>query len=76
MLNSSTRVSLLLVVLCLVSTTIYTVINYPDSTFKDVFLVFKDIALIIVSFFFGTKTNSAQVTATTTPKSQEIFIEK
>lgn len=55
--QSATRVTLLTMVLALVGINVFALINYPDTIFNTTFLVFKDIVLMIATYFFAKSTN-------------------
>jgi hypothetical protein len=56
MFKSATRVTLLTMVLALVGINIFALINYPETIFNTTFLVFKDIVLMIATYFFAKST--------------------
>lgn len=56
MFSSATRVTLLTMVLALVGINIFALINYPETIFNTTFLVFKDIVLMIATYFFAKST--------------------
>lgn len=53
MFKSATRVSLLLLIVSLIALNVYSLINYPDTVFKDVFAVLNTTVVAVTSFFFG-----------------------
>lgn len=61
MLNSATRVSLLLMVLVLCGMNIAALIFYPETTFNTTFKLFSDILIAVTSFFFGKSTGGENV---------------
>lgn len=46
-------------VLALVAINIFALINYPDTIFNTTFLVFKDIVLMIATYFFAKSSNDS-----------------
>lgn len=56
MFSSATRVTLLTMVLALVGINVFALINYPETIFNTTFLVFKDIVLMIATYFFAKST--------------------
>lgn len=57
MFKSATRVSLLLLIVSLIALNVYSLINYPDTVFKDVFAVLNTTVVAVTSFFFGKSSN-------------------
>lgn len=55
--SSATRVTLLLMVVALVGINVFALIKYPDTLFNTTFLVFKDIVLMIATYFFAKSSN-------------------
>lgn len=68
MFSSATRVTLLTMVLALVGINIFALAYYPDTIFNTTFLVFKDIVLMIATYFFA---KSTQDTAKPIEKPEE-----
>jgi len=59
MLSSATRVALLLMIISLVGMNVFALVNYPETAFNTTFLVFKDITLMIASYFFAKSTSES-----------------
>ena len=57
--KSATRVSLLMLIVSLVALNVYSLINYPDTVFKDVFAVLNTTVVAVTSFFFGKSSNES-----------------
>lgn len=53
MFQSATRMSLLIMIISLVGINVFSLIYYPDTAFKDTFVVFSNIVVAVTSFFFG-----------------------
>lgn len=59
MFSSATRVTLLTMVLALVGINVFALLYYPDTIFNTTFLVFKDIVLMIATYFFAKSTQDS-----------------
>lgn len=73
MFKSATRVSLLLLIISLIALNVYSLINYPDTVFKDVFSVFSTTIVAVTSFFFG-KSSSDSKPPTVEEKKDDFII--
>lgn len=71
MFSSATRVTLLTMVVALVGINVFALVYYPETIFNTTFLVFKDIVLMIATYFFA---KSTQDTARPVEEKKDDFV--
>lgn len=75
MFSSATRLTLLLMVLALVAINIFSLVYYPDTIFQTTFLVFKDIVLMIATYFFAKSTQDSGKTSAEFVEKEKVTID-